>query len=291
VEGVDAEVWDNFGRALDILMRGLEKHKARLADGSLPLPQGVKKEDLSKALVELQELWKVLREEQLHTHQGAAALDLEAFLEKHGPVVMKATRELVRLGWVKLDLKKLDESIRTLRLEPGEVGDTRAVVTLYYGKPVKVKIGKKVEGGQPESEVPAPNAPPVADAPDAAAPAPETEVPPPAPAAAPEAPTAKADVATEGDVVDVKAEEELFEEKQLGVEVAFVRVDGYWVPEQLALAWGPALEKFSGHLDDSLSEFEAQRQDWLARSRKALDAASRFEESGDFMALLGVLPR
>jgi hypothetical protein len=95
----------------------------------------------------------------------------------------------------------------------------------------------------------------------------------------------------DGDAAEVQPEEELFEEKQLGVQVVFVRVDGYWVPEALAEAWGPKLEKFSEDLDGSLSEYSAQRDEWLAISRKAVDAAARFVETGDFMVLLGVLPR
>jgi hypothetical protein len=119
--------------------------------------------------------------------------------------------------------------------------------------------------------------------------APEAPVPPTGGILIPVAPPVE-DV-VDGDAAEVQPEEELFEEKQLGVQVVFVRVDGYWVPEALAEAWGPKLEKFSEDLDGSLSEYSAQRDEWLAISRKAVDAAARFVETGDFMVLLGVLPR
>lgn len=211
VQQLDQQIYDNFAQATSVLVAGLAKHKEKIQAGSLPLPPDLRKEDLLKAVDELQTVWTALKAERLDTFAGLQQAEPGAVVVRQGKVLNIIFRELARVTGEGKTLQDFDAMLARLELKLVKEEEGRTLV-------------KVVNGAQ------------------------ETEV-------------------------------------------WFKLLDGYWVPEELEADWEQLQLELGTRLDSVLKDIAANRKALLDTSLRYREMAAKFDETGDFLLLLEVLPR
>jgi hypothetical protein len=71
-------------------------------------------------------------------------------------------------------------------------------------------------------------------------------------------------------------------------EILFVKVEDRWIPEDLSKMWKPAMTEANKNLAEGLKEYEGKKDELKKMSAAMLEAATKFEETGDPTALMGM---
>jgi len=145
IEGLDKETVDNWLKAFDKVVAGVEKHKDKILEAGLPVP--LPKEALGSAIDQIVKLWAALESAGLDSYDGWKALDVGEFLLVHGNAILASVMDVAAKADEENPIGLATGMISMLTMEVKKTGDAETILLIGMDDEEKEELKfVKVEG-------------------------------------------------------------------------------------------------------------------------------------------------